>query len=321
MLRRCASVVAVTSLVMGLLAAPPVAAGDRKSPKIAKARMADADGDGSADRVVLVYTERIRHKADKDGKYPFSIEGFKIRKIPAAKGRKLVILLKESAGPTEPVIGYKPSKRQPVKDRAGNQARKQSFTDVVPFAAELGPGSTMLVVVPEGPGEVVLKEGLACAVKCSAVYDTGEQVELTAVPSVGAVFLGWGGACAGSTPVCTVTLHDDATVSALFGWPVTVTIDGSGSVRSADGSIDCPGKCSVVMEEGDRVVLTASPAVGSSFTGWTGACSGTAAGCSAAVDGPETVGASFEEDDLVEGPIPLPTSEPVPLPSITMLAE
>ena len=45
---------------------------------------------------------------------------------------------------------------------------------------------------------------------------------------------------------------------------------------------------------GDAVVLTADPDDGSTFTGWTGACSGTALTCNMTLNGDKTVGGTFE---------------------------
>ena len=70
---------------------------------------------------------------------------------------------------------------------------------------------------------------------------------------------------------------------------VTKTGTGSGSI-TANGSI-CNGSCS--FSYGTTVTLTATPASGSSFSGWTGACSGSASTCSVVLNGNQTVGASF----------------------------
>src|SRR4029077_11258082 len=51
---------------------------------------------------------------------------------------------------------------------------------------------------------------------------------------------------------------------------------GSGRVLSAPAGIDCGQTCTASYQDGAQVALTASPAPGSSFAGWTGACSGSA---------------------------------------------
>ena len=60
---------------------------------------------------------------------------------------------------------------------------------------------------------------------------------------------------------------------------LTVSSSGSGqgTVTSSPAGIDCGSTCSHPFPDGVAVTLTASPAPGSTFTGWSGACSGTAA--------------------------------------------
>ena len=78
---------------------------------------------------------------------------------------------------------------------------------------------------------------------------------------------------------------------------LTVTVSGSGSVASSPAGIDActstGGTCSAVFSAGTGVTLTASPATGSTFTGWSGAsCTGTGS-CSVTVNSAESVGATF----------------------------
>ncbi|MFM8791147.1 MAG: InlB B-repeat-containing protein, partial [Solirubrobacterales bacterium] len=50
---------------------------------------------------------------------------------------------------------------------------------------------------------------------------------------------------------------------------------GSGSVTSSPAGLDCSANCTVWFDQASASTLTATPAVGSVFTGWSGACSGT----------------------------------------------
>ena len=57
--------------------------------------------------------------------------------------------------------------------------------------------------------------GIDCGADCSEGYDTGTAVALTAMPSAGSTFSGWGGACAG-TGTCMISMKSALSVSASF---------------------------------------------------------------------------------------------------------
>src|SRR3989441_10618591 len=75
---------------------------------------------------------------------------------------------------------------------------------------------------------------------------------------------------------------------------VTVTLSGSGTgaVTSAPVGIDCGTTCAHTFPAGTQVTLTATPAAGFSFGGWSGACTGTGA-CTLPTSGAHSVTASF----------------------------
>src|SRR5439155_8700557 len=72
---------------------------------------------------------------------------------------------------------------------------------------------------------------------------------------------------------------------------VAKTGSGSGSVASSPGGISCGATCSAALA--GPVTLTAAPAAGSSFAGWSGDCSGTGT-CTLAMSGDHAVTARFE---------------------------
>ena len=81
----------------------------------------------------------------------------------------------------------------------------------------------------------------------------------------------------------------------LQNFPLTILRQGTGSgaVRSAPAGIDCGSSCSASFISGTQVTLAAQAASGSSFSGWGGACSGTANSCSVSMNGASSVTANF----------------------------
>lgn len=74
---------------------------------------------------------------------------------------------------------------------------------------------------------------------------------------------------------------------------LTVTIAGNGTVSSSDKVISCGSKCSSPYALGTEVTLTAKAGSNSTFTGWTGACSGTGLTCTVTISDIMTTTATF----------------------------
>ena len=85
----------------------------------------------------------------------------------------------------------------------------------------------------------------------------------------------------------------------LVGNTLAVTKTGSGTVASAPAGIDCGTTCNASFASGTAVTLTATPAAGFVFGGWSGACGGIGA-CVVPMNNAASVNASF-----VQGTIPL----------------
>src|SRR5436309_9879173 len=105
---------------------------------------------------------------------------------------------------------------------------------------------------------------------------------------------------AGATtgPLSVTTPGGTATSTNNFTVTVTLTVTkvgaGSGTVTSSDGGINCGATCSAAYTSGSTVVLTATPAPGSTFAFWSSGCdavSGTT--CSVTMNQARTVTASF----------------------------
>ena len=74
---------------------------------------------------------------------------------------------------------------------------------------------------------------------------------------------------------------------------VIKTGTGTGTVTSTPPGINCGPTCSYNFDEDTLVTLTAAPAAGSTFSGWSGACTGTGT-CQVMMDAAKSVTASFE---------------------------
>jgi uncharacterized repeat protein (TIGR01451 family) len=119
------------------------------------------------------------------------------------------------------------------------------------------------------------------------------------VADPGSTFVGWSGAGCSGTADCTVDMTAARSVTATFDLlPVTHTLemtlagDGGGTVTSDPAGIDCGSDCSEDYAAGTLVTLSADPDEGSTFTGWSGDCTGTAS-CVLTMDAARSVTATF----------------------------
>ena len=143
----------------------------------------------------------------------------------------------------------------------------------------------------------------------------------TASPASGSIFKAWGGDCAalatsggGNLPTIGFPVIFDATGSVIVSYPesctatfelggvltLTTSGTGTGTTSSVPAGINCSsGTCSALFDEGAQVTLTATPASGSTFTGWGGACApaGTNAIAQLTVTGDESCTATFENSN------------------------
>jgi uncharacterized repeat protein (TIGR02543 family) len=124
-----------------------------------------------------------------------------------------------------------------------------------------------------------------------ATYVYGASVQLTASPQPGWSFSGWSGAFSSSANPTIVIINGTTSVTATFtqnAYTLTVSVVGSGSVSKN------PDKASYVY--GESVQLTATPAAGWSFSGWSGAFSSSANPVTVIINGSLSVTATFVQD-------------------------
>jgi hypothetical protein len=65
--------------------------------------------------------------------------------------------------------------------------------------------------------------GVSCGATCSASFEYGSSVTLTAVADPGAYFQGWTGACAGKGAACALTISGATSTNAVFGFGTAPT--------------------------------------------------------------------------------------------------
>lgn len=88
-------------------------------------------------------------------------------------------------------------------------------------------------------------------------------------------------------------------------YTLTIAKSGTGTVTSAPAGITCGTDCSEVYANGTAVTLTASPASGFTFKGWSGDCAGTSANCTVVMTAARNATATFE---VIPTPPPAPTT-------------
>lgn len=164
-----------------------------------------------------------------------------------------------------------------------------------------------LTVQRSGAGRVSSQPaGIDCGSDCSEPYPAGSSVSLLAEPAAGQRFAGWSGSnlnCPASQLSCSLTMNKARSVSASFvpvdaGVRLSVSVNGQGTVTSSPAGIACGADCEESYPSGTLVRLTATPASGQRFSGWSGegiACPGTEP-CSITLSAARHVVASFQPD-------------------------
>ena len=186
-------------------------------------------------------------------------------------------------------------------DRNSGAIVDQGALDAIRRGAGVGNPGFGLTVTKAGAGSGTVTSspsGINCGSTCSANYSSGTSVTLTAAAASGSTFAGWGGSCSG-TGACTVSMTAARSVTATFNststtfsLSVTKMGGGTGTVTSSPGGINCGSTCTANYTSGTSVTLTAAPASGSAFGGWSGACTGSAS-CALSMTAARNVTATF----------------------------
>lgn len=128
---------------------------------------------------------------------------------------------------------------------------------------------------------------------CTFTYANGATPTWTATAGAGWTLAGWAKAC-GGTGNCLLTMDANKAIAAVFVQTVDLymIVDGSGSITNDYDPATCSTNCAVTVAGGVDVLLTATPASGWQFVGWSGACSGSGT-CTVSMTQAQAVTATF----------------------------
>jgi M6 family metalloprotease-like protein len=120
-------------------------------------------------------------------------------------------------------------------------------------------------------GTTAVGNNIYCGTDCSRAYEYNTRVSLLAGADAGSDFVGWSGDADCLDGV--VTLTKDISCTAMFtyhGYRLFINKAGTGSGVVTATGINCGTDCSEAYAYNTEVTLTASPAAGSIFAGWSG---------------------------------------------------
>ncbi|GAB3853112.1 hypothetical protein GCM10028822_21540 [Hymenobacter terrigena] len=146
------------------------------------------------------------------------------------------------------------------------------------------PGPFTLTVSTTGSGTVTKNPN-------QASYANGSTVSLTAAPAAGYTFTGWSGDATGTTNPLTVTMNANKNITATFTatapgpFTLTTSVIGSGTVTKNPNT--------ATYASGSTVSVTATPAAGFAFTGWSGAATGSTNPLSVLMNANKSLTATF----------------------------
>ena len=125
-----------------------------------------------------------------------------------------------------------------------------------------------------------------------SIYHYGDVVTLTAIPTTGWHFAGWGGNLSDTTNPITLTMDGNQIITATFAqdeYTLALHKVGSGTVISEP--------MQSTYHYGDVVTLTAIPTTGWHFVSWSGSLSDTTNPVTLTMDGNQIITATFAQDE------------------------
>jgi uncharacterized repeat protein (TIGR03803 family) len=186
---------------------------------------------------------------------------------------------------------------------APSSGKTSTSTAVIVTPSSIQQGSTSGVSLS---ATVTPASGSGTPTGSVAFFNKGTQVDKPAALSAGTAVLTYNtSALAAGAYSITGTYSGDPNFSpstssaatltvtpAMFALTVAEAGTGTGTVMSRPSGISCPGTCSASFNSGIVVTLTAAAGSGSTFAGWSGACSGTAT-CGVTMSAAKSVAAAF----------------------------
>ncbi|MEZ4859883.1 MAG: LamG-like jellyroll fold domain-containing protein [Caldilineaceae bacterium] len=165
-------------------------------------------------------------------------------------------------------------------------------TSVTATFNKLPPTLYTLSTSVQGSGSVTPASG--------GTYEAGTTVPLTATAAAGWQFVSWSGDATGATPATSITMNGDKSVTATFTQlppethALSLVVVGNGQVTNGSVTGKLGDSVSQAYSSGTNVSVSATPAPGWRFVGWSGAASGSGS-TSILVDGDKAATATFTE--------------------------
>jgi List-Bact-rpt repeat protein len=157
---------------------------------------------------------------------------------------------------------------------------RTNFSDALTLSDSLLPAGLTASYSPPVLTGSTLTSILSITATATATPGSGSVVTYAAGPGTESAHAGFGISIIVSRPQVAVVLAGS----------------GTGTVTSSPAGINCAGTCTASFAPGTSVTLTATPAAGSAFGGWSstsGVCSGTSTTCTLTVTAAPTVTATF----------------------------